>query len=154
MELSRKQKILVGLGTFWPILYIPIFIAFMIALVAGSALEPGTGRELEPLFGIGFGLLFIVHMFTVFLSLGMTVFHVIHAVKNQRLESNMRVVWILLFFFVGIIAEPIYFYLEVWKDRQSAVLPGQLDPHPANFNYAQDFRTGTYVPPNEPPDWR
>lgn len=154
MNLSKKQKILVGLGTFWPVLYIPIFIVFVAALVAGSALQPGGGSELDPLFGIGFGLFFLVHMFTIFLSLGMTVFHVIHAVKNQSLENNMRIVWIILFFFVGMIAEPIYFYLEVWKDKAANTSPGQLPSMPANDNFVRDARSEAYVPPNEPPDWR
>lgn len=154
MKLTKKQKILVGIGTFWPILYIPIFMIFIFAMIFGSALEPGRGGDLSPLFGVGFGVLFLVHMFTVLLSLGMTVFHVIHAVKNERLESNMRIVWIVLFFFAGIIAEPIYYYLEVWKDPPEMSGPNHLPPPPASVDHAQDFRAGTYVPPNEPPDWR
>lgn len=154
MKLTKKQKILVGIGTFWPIVYIPIFVVFIFAMVAGSALEPGRGGDLGPLFGIGFLIIFVLHMFTVFLSLGMTVFHVIHAVKNESLESNMRIVWIVLFFFAGMIAEPIYFYLEVWKEKPDVTELNHLPPPPASVDYTHDYRTGTYVPPNEPPDWR
>lgn len=154
MKLTKKQKILVGIGTFWPILYVPIFMIFVFAMMFGSALEPGRGGELNPLFGIGFGVFFLVHMFTILLSLGMTVFHVIHAVKNESLESNMRIVWIVLFFFAGMIAEPIYFYLEVWKDKPDIGPPGQLPPPPAVVDSAPDARSASYMPPNEPPDWR
>lgn len=154
MKLTKKQKILVGIGTFWPIIYIPIFMVFVFAMVFGSTLEPGRGGELNPLLGVGFGVLFLVHMFTILLSLGMTVFHVIHAVKNESLESNMRIVWIVLFFFAGMIAEPIYFYLEVWKDKPDMTQPNYLPSPPASADHAQDFRSSTYVPPNEPPDWR
>lgn len=154
MNLTKKQKILIGVGTFWPLLYIPVFILFFLAMFAGSAIDPGRGGELNPLFGIGFVIFFIFHIFTVFLSLGMTVFHVIHAVKNERLESNMRIVWIILFFFVGIVAEPIYYYLEVWKEKPATELAGSLPPPPATVEYARDFSSANYVPPSEPPDWR
>lgn len=154
MELTKKQKILIGIGTFWPLIYIPIFIVFVAVLFATSVLDPGRGSEMSPLFGIGFAIIMVFHMFTIFLSLGMTVFHVIHAVKNERLESNQRIMWIVLFFFAGMIAEPIYYYLEIWKEKSVASVPGNLPPPPARVDYSREVSSATYVPPNEPPDWR
>lgn len=47
------------------------------------------------------------------------------------------------------IAEPIYFYLEVWKDKAANTSPGQLPSMPANDNFVRDARSEAYVPPNE-----
>lgn len=154
MELTKKQKVLVGIGTFWPLAYIPLFIIFIAVLFATSIANPGRGGEPSPLFGIGFSIIFVLHMLTIFLSLGMTIFHIIHAVKNERLESNTRITWIVLFFFAGMIAEPIYYYLEIWKEKPAANSHGILPPPPATIDYSQGFTSATYVPPNEPPDWR
>lgn len=154
MELTRKQKILLGIASAWPIVYIFIFMAFVFAMIAMSAGNPGGGGgELNPLFGGGFIIIFLVHMITIFGSLALTVFYIIHAVKNTKLDSNMRIIWIVLFFFGGMIAEPIYWYLQIWKEPEPNI--GQLAPPPA-ATWAQhdDIRQGSYVPPNEPPDWR
>jgi len=154
VELSKRQKILLGVATGWPIVYIFIFVLLIFGMIAMSNPGSGGGRELDPLLGGGMLVLFAVHFFTIFLSLALTVFYIVHAVKHQRLDSNMRVVWIILFFFGGMITEPIYWYLEVWKEKGENNPVPQLSPKPASMGQTQDFRSGTYVPPNEPPDWR
>ncbi len=154
MELSRTQKIWLGIASAWPIVYIFIFILFIFTMIAMSAGGPGRGGELNPLFGGGFVIFFLVHMITIFGSLALTVFYIVHAVKNQRLDSNMRIVWIILFFFGGMVAEPIYWYLEIWKPKGENNTAPQLTNPAANFGQTQDFNSGTYVPPSEPPDWR
>lgn len=153
MELSKTQKILLGLASGWPLVYIFLFIAFVFAMVAISAGGSGGG-ELDPIFGGGFVVLMLVHMITIFMTLGLTVFYIVHAVKNTKLDSNMRIIWIVLFFLGGMIAHPIYWYLQIWKDPQPANI-GQLAGYPASDWVGQEqMRQGTYVPPNEPPDWR
>lgn len=152
MELSKTQKILLAIGSVWPVLYILIFFIFVFGMFALS--DPKGGGELNPAFGIGFLLILVVHIFTILLSLALTVFYIIHAVKNSGLEPNMRIVWIVLFFFAGMIAEPIYWYLEIWREKPAAVANVQLPPQSAGTDSFQDFRSGTYVPPIKPPDWR
>lgn len=153
MELSRMQKILLGIASGWPIVYMFVFIAFIFGLVLTSGGGPLGGGDLGPVFGGAFVLLFLVHMITIFLTLALTVFYIVHAVKNTKLDSNMRIIWIVLFFFGGMIAEPIYWYLQIWKQSEPNV--AQLSPPPASsWAQQEDSRQGSYVPPNEPPDWR
>jgi hypothetical protein len=153
MELSRMQKILLGIASGWPIVYIFVFIAFIFGLVLTSGGGPLGGGDLGPLFGGAFVALFLVHMITIFLTLALTVFYIVHAVKNTKLDSNMRIIWIVLFFFGGMIAQPVYWYLQIWKEPQPHV--AQLTPLPASsWAQQEDMRQGSYVPPNEPPDWR
>mgnify|MGYP001264997954 CR=1 FL=1 len=152
MELSRTQKILLAVGSIWPLIYIFVFILFIVGMIAFSG--AGGGRELDPMFSGGFLLIFVIHFFTILLSLALTIFYIIHAVKNTRLDPNMRIVWIVLFFFGGIIAEPIYWYLEIWREKPNKATNVQLPPQPASVDNFQDIRSDAYVPPNEPPDWR
>ena len=151
MELSRTKKILLGIASVWPVVYIFLFIAFIFGMVALSGMG---GGDLGPAFGGGFMVLMVVHMLTIFGSLALTVFYIIHAVKNPRLDSNMRVIWIVLFFFGGMIAEPIYWYLQIWRPESSDgnihLLRGEM---PGQHTY-RDARSADYVPPSEPPDWR
>lgn len=153
MELSKTQKTLLGIASGWPIVYIVLFIAFIFGMIALSAGEPSGGSELDPIFGGGFVVLMIVHMLTIFMSLGLTVFYIVHAIMTTRLDSNMRIIWIVLFFFGGMIAEPVYWYLQIWKEPEPYI--GQLTPPPVTSWAGQEGkRQGSYVPPNEPPDWR
>jgi hypothetical protein len=157
MELSRNRKILLGVASVWPAIYIFLFIAFIFVMIALSGLDGGRrdfGPGLGPMFGGVFVILMVVHVVTIFGSLALTVFYVIHAVKNPRLDSNMRIVWILLFFFGGMIAEPIYWYLQIWRSG-SAEVDSHLLHGEMPYQYANpDAQSTAYVPPTEPPDWR
>lgn len=155
MELSRTQKILLAIGSAWPVVYILIFFIFIFGMIAFSGPGSGGGRELDPIFGVGFLLVFVIHIFTILLSLALTVFYIVHAVKNTRLDPNMRIVWIVLFFFGGMFAEPVYWYLEIWREKPAEAIKAQLPWQAASVDSSfQEARTGAYVPPNEPPDWR
>jgi hypothetical protein len=157
MKLKRSTKIMLAVGTFWPVVYIFVFMAFVLGMVVFSGGGPGGGDpNLEPVFGIAFIIIFVLHMFTIFLSLGLTVFYLVHVIKNEALKSEMKAVWAVLFFFMGIFAQPVYWYLNIW--RESPVTEGStayLHPPEAASWISQDLnRPGAYVPPNEPPDWR
>src|SRR5437764_13431614 len=96
MNLKRSTKVCLGIGTIWPVVYIFIF---FVAIFTMIALSPSPGESpTNPIFPIGFIAIFIVHMVTIFMSLGLTIFYIVHAVKNARLDNNMRIVWIVLFF--------------------------------------------------------
>lgn len=152
MELSRTQKILLGLATAWPPVYIFLFMIAIFAFIGFAG--PGNG-EPPAFFPIGFIIFFAVHILSIFLGLALTVFYVIHAVKNPKVEGNMRIIWILLFFFAGIIAEPAYWYLEVWRKEAPTPFDGLLrEPLPTSWASSQNAESPEYVPPNEPPDWR
>ncbi|MBK8465646.1 MAG: hypothetical protein IPL32_07420 [Chloracidobacterium sp.] len=153
MELSKTQKILLGVLSAWPFVYIFLFFIFIFGLVALSPGGPGGGNDLDPFLGGGFVVLMVVHIITMFLIMALTVFYIVHAVKNTKLDSNMRIIWIVLFFFGGMIAEPIYWYLQIWKKPEPSI--GQLNAQPAStWTADEDIRQGSYIPPNEPPDWR
>lgn len=151
MDLKRSTKILLGIGTIWPVVYIAIF---FIAIFSMIALTPVPGDPApDPIFAVGIIAFFIVHFVTILLSLGLTVFYIVHAVKNTRLDSNMRIIWIILFFFGGMLAEPIYWYLQIWKEPEPTI--GQLtQPLSSSWIDQSEVRQSTYEPPAEPPDWR
>ena len=56
----------------------------------------------------------ILLVFSVLLSIGLLIFYIVHAVNNKKLESNERIIWVLLFVFVPTIAFMIYWVLRIW----------------------------------------
>ena len=152
--MKRSTKILLGVATIWPIIYIFLFIAVIFGFIAYSS-------NLPPNMAIGpsefaFFAIFVLHFFTILLSLGLTVFYIIHAIKNESLESNMKAMWAVLFFFAGMIAQTIYWYLNIWKGPDEPGPPGLLgSANTSTWDFqSQRVRQGEYQPPNEPPDWR
>ena len=152
--MTRSNKILLGIATIWQPVYIFLFIAFIFSMMAFSAGQPDP--SFGPFFGAGFFVIFIVHFLTIMLGLGLTIYYIIHAIKNDSLESNMKAMWAVLFFIGGIIAEPIYWYLHIWKASEEPVAPGLLGTanRPTWDFESGRARQGEYQPPAEPPDWR
>jgi hypothetical protein len=152
--MKRSNKILLGAATVWPIFYIFFFIAAIILMIA---LAPGDGppNGMEPLLGIGFVIVMVLHFITIFGMLGLTIYYIIHAIKNEKLDSNGKIMWVVMFFFLGMITQPVYWYLNIWKEEPAEMRPWQLgEPDTASWVRPEQTRAGEYVPPSEPPDWR
>jgi hypothetical protein len=65
--------------------------------------------------GLGFMVLMVVHLGTILLMIALMPFYIVLAVNNPRLEQTMRIVWVVLLCTVGLIANPVYWYLYVWR---------------------------------------
>jgi hypothetical protein len=75
-----------------------------------------TSRPRVGLLPVGFAALFGVHMMTILLMVGLMPLYIILAVKDDRLDQTMRIVWIVLFCTMGLLAMPVYWYLNIWRD--------------------------------------
>ena len=83
---------------------------------------PHPFRAMVPL---GFMVLMVLHMGTVLLMMAQMPFYIVLAVQNVHLEQTMRIVWIVLFAAVSILASPVYWYLHIWrKPKEPPKEPG------------------------------
>jgi hypothetical protein len=94
-----------------------------------AKIEEESVRPVSPLFPIGFAALFAVHIFTIFLIMGMMPLYIILAVKSDRIDQNMKIVWAILICMVGMFAMPVYWYLYIWRKppvrpASGSALPG------------------------------
>lgn len=140
--MKRSIKILLGVASIWPLIYALLFLAFVVFVIAYTGafqprpLDVPTDEPLNPEFGAIFSGVFIVHMLTILVALGLKAFFIIHAVKNHALQQNIKIMWVVLLALTGIFAEPIYWYLNIWKEA-----------HPAGTLPTSGAST-------RPPDWR
>ena len=155
-DLKRSTKILLGVATIWPLIYIFIFMAVIFGMMAFSFGGPPPDPSFGPIFGIGFMAFFVVHFLTIMLGFGMTIFYIIHAIKNENLQSDWKAIWAVLFFIAGMFAEPVYWYLQIWKAPDAEQRVGELSPAGTSTWDFESGRTrqGEYQPPPDPPDWR
>ena len=88
--------------------------AFLMVLTA-----PGGGGEFEGIFAVLFLLFMVIHVITIFLSLGMMIYYIIDAVKSETMKQNSKIGWIIALFFAGFFAVPFYWYMNIWKRQET-----------------------------------
>ena len=60
-------------------------------------------------------IFFGAHMLTILLMMALLPVYIILAVKDERHDQTMRIVWVVLFCTVNMFAMPVYWYLYVWR---------------------------------------
>jgi hypothetical protein len=159
--MKKSRKVWLGIATIWPIVYIFFFVVsiFSLVLFAGGPSGPGSQPPNSALLSIGFMALFAVHIVTILGTLALTVFYIIRVFKTERLDQNMKIMWMLLLFFMGIIVQPIFWYLYIWRDQPKLSTAGAPRSalgaaSPSWTGQTTAPREAAYVPPSQPPDWR
>jgi hypothetical protein len=111
--MKKFGKLVLGLISVWPILYMVLFIVFICGVMMIPSMHEGSESE-----GPGFGMIgfFAVHGFTMLLMLFLLTFYIIHTIRNPKLEGLDMLVWILILAMLGIITIPIYWYVHIWKE--------------------------------------
>lgn len=152
--MKKTTKILLGLATLWPFVYMILFFFFMLSSVL--FMPGGAGEELGPRFF--FAVLVALHLFTMLWVMGLTVFYMVNVFRNDRVDKDKKVLWAVVIFMGNMLAMPIYWYLYIWKEAPARSLP----PHPSlgsadTSQWANEARASNreqYVPPTQPPNWR
>ena len=151
--MKKSNKILLGLATLWPFVYIVFFFLFIFSAFIFSPVAEG-GASGSPLFAV----FMTVHIFTMVWCLALLVFYMINVVKNDRVEKDMKILWLVLLPVSGLFAMPIYWYLYIWKEAPTNTKPLPTALRSSStagwVNDASTNREGQYVPPAEPPNWR
>jgi hypothetical protein len=161
--MKKSTKVLLGIATIWPLIYLMLFIAFMLSLfflMSSGAPAPGeTGGEgALPILPI---LLFSLHSLTILWVWALIAFYVVNVFKNDRVDKDKKALWAVVLFMGHMIAMPIYWYLYIWREDVTPSLASSERRwlnNAASHNWAQQAtsnqREGEYVPPPQPPNWR
>jgi hypothetical protein len=116
--MTRTQKIWLGILTFLPVI---LFAGYFLAMFSflfnmfNNTRFPSESMGMPETFLPSFFIMFGIAGLLGILSLGLLIYYIIHCVNNKTLDSNERVVWILVFMFMGLIGFPIYWYLRIWQ---------------------------------------
>ncbi len=113
--MTKSSKLLLGVLSFLPFIMVCIIIAMVFNLFPQIVEWSNDEPDPHTVFST-FGPIFFTGLVTALISLGLLVIFIIHLVNNQKLETGERLVWILIFLFVGMIGYPLYWYLRVWNE--------------------------------------
>lgn len=142
MEMKYSTKVLLGIMTFWPLIWIVLFVLGILGLVLS-----GGGGGPAPIPEAAFLIFFILHAVTILISLGLTAFYIIHAVKDESLKSDMKIMWALANVFGGMLIHPIYWYLRIWREQPEAAIPIAVPraPLPASWMDPEDLYDASHA---------
>lgn len=124
--MTGPRKTLLGILTAWPLAYALIFMAaamVMVALTAGGRPLRAPGAE-PPLW---LTLLLVLHVGTMLLWLGLTVFYAVHALRSPRMPGSQRVLWVLLVVVGAFFAQLVYWYLFIRSEPGAPMAPPAPD---------------------------
>ncbi|HEX7723544.1 MAG TPA: hypothetical protein VF397_15395 [Pyrinomonadaceae bacterium] len=77
--------------------------------------ENSSEGPASPIFPIGIGLFFLCHMLTILLMFVLMPLYIILAVKDERHDQTTRIIWVVLLATMGMFANPVYWYLYIWR---------------------------------------
>lgn len=123
--MSKSLKIILGIITLLPFVFMGgYFLWFMSFFMRMSDnLEAGDPDAVPRLMFGNMGWMFLFLGMAILISFGLMIYYIVHVVNNKKIDSNERLVWILVFIFANMIGYPVYWYMRIWKgeDVQPAV---------------------------------
>jgi hypothetical protein len=81
-----------------------------------ARIEEKADQPVSPAFPIGVAVVFGAHILTIFLIMALLPLYIILAVKSDRLDQSMRIIWVVLICMLGFFAMPVYWYLYIWRE--------------------------------------
>jgi hypothetical protein len=115
--MTRASRIWLGIFTFLPIVLLFVYL-FLIVFLVRDAIRYGDEDMPFPILPEVLWMI-ILALSGGLLSFGLLVYYIIHAINNKKIDSNERILWILIFLVGNIIAFPIYWFMRIWKDPES-----------------------------------
>jgi hypothetical protein len=125
MKLSKSIKILIGLTTVWVAAYPLLFFIVWLFMMFSIGFTPPSSGEGFPLFMVPFFAIFPLHCITILLQFGLSIFYLVHIIKNRDASETLRIILGVGTFFLPFVAMPIYYYLFVWPEQPPAWVTAQ-----------------------------
>ena len=110
--MSRSAKIFLGILTLLPFVFFAMYLSVFFSFFREMMYHRSSSEDIFFRFAPAFVYIGLV----VVSKIGLMIYYLIHAVNNKKLDSTERIVWILIFIFVGLIGYPIYWYMRIWKE--------------------------------------
>ncbi len=156
--MSKSIKVLLGIGTIWPLIYMVFFFVFIISSLSSMPLNgPPDVRAFEDTFSA----IILLHLLTMLLVFGLTIFYMVNVFRNDRVIKEKKTLWAVVLFLGNVLVMPFYWYHYIWSEEKGTPMVSEdwkaINPAWTSGwvnDTASTKREREYVPPPEPPDWR
>jgi len=114
--MTKSSRVWLGILTFLPFVLLFAYL-FSIAFLVRDAIRYGDENMPLPILSNVFWMVIIALMLGL-LSFGLLIYYVIHVINNKKLDSNEKVIWVLVFIVFPVITYPIYFLMRIIKEPE------------------------------------
>ena len=115
---SPRARYLLLAASLLPMVYVPLFVLFVFSMM--DTMQHTQQPDLGAFMG-----LFAVHALMMLINLANLVVYCIHAVKNTAFDDKLRIMWVLLIFFVPIVSHLVYWFVYLNPRSQTALTESQ-----------------------------
>lgn len=114
--MSKLSRILLGVATVWPLLYLFGFTAMMFTSTAFFDTSKQAGSHASELFIFQHFAIFMgLHLFTMLITVALIATYIIHLFKTSAVPQDKKVLWAVVLFLGNAFAMPVYWYLYVFR---------------------------------------
>ncbi len=109
-NIKKPIKIIIGLLTAWPILYLLFFICALFSI---------SGEAKVNILHNSFNTFFMLHLFTILLGWSLIGFYIWFLFKSDRVPQEKKSLWGIVLFMGNMFAFPFFFFIYVWPEKPS-----------------------------------
>ena len=116
MTLSKPSKIILGILTFWPLIYPLLFIIFVIGTMLstmGSGIRNGPDAAAFP---AGFIILFVFHLLTILSIFALLAIYFYYLYNTDRVPADKKALWAVVLFLGSALAMAVFFCIYIWPE--------------------------------------
>src|SRR3954470_3519267 len=111
MRIKKPLAIVIGLVTLWPLVYFCLFLVFFVYM-ALTIFQHAPHYQPDPRI---FSYIVIPHVGTMFLSIALATFYIVHVFKNAALKDERRALWAVVLFMGLPLSAPVYWWMFIWR---------------------------------------
>ncbi|MBC7848327.1 MAG: hypothetical protein H7Y31_01260 [Chitinophagaceae bacterium] len=117
--MSSSKKIFTGIFAFAPLVLFALYLVNFVRFFITAFQRADSNHHIDDMMFRDFGGLagiVITSILLGLLSLATLVYFLVHAINNQKLNRDERIIWVLVFIFVGFLCFPVYWYMRIWNE--------------------------------------
>lgn len=120
--MSRGSKIILGILSFLPFVLLVFYLGAVFSFVGEMIVATRAGEKPDAVFvWTRMSTVILMAIVLGLVALGLKIYYIIHAINNKSINSSEKIVWILVFVFVGLIGYPIYYITRILKEPENTV---------------------------------
>lgn len=121
--MTKSTKIVLGILSALPLAGLVVYLLLFFSIFTNIIVASRHNDEMSPGFIKDMLYIVIAIIAMMLISITLMIIFIINCINNPYVRSDERIVWILLFIFLQIIALPIYWYMRIWNTPHK--IPGE-----------------------------
>lgn len=111
--MTKSKKVWLGILTFMPIVLVVAYLVLIFGSIFLNMPQMEGYEDSSFSFRAGIGLAIVCILLAVVISLTLLIIYIIHVNNNPKLDSNQKLMWILIILLAQGIGHIVYYFVEI-----------------------------------------